>query len=112
MRKWGPTRGYRIRERGQVLPARAGCAALLQVRIPFTDRERVDLLVGDRLVIECDGEKHHGGRDQRLRDPRREASLARLAFFVLGFDWKQIFFEPDPVVTAIMKYGELGLHRF
>jgi hypothetical protein len=47
-----------------VLPAQAGCAALPQVRIPFTDLERLDLLVSDHLVsdhlvIECDSEAHH-----------------------------------------------------
>lgn len=47
-----------------VLPAQAGCAVLPQVRIPFTDLERLDLLVSDHLVsdhlvIECDSEEHH-----------------------------------------------------
>jgi hypothetical protein len=47
-----------------VLPAQAGCAVLPQVRIPFTDLERLDLLVSDHLVsdhlvIECDSEAHH-----------------------------------------------------
>jgi hypothetical protein len=96
----------------RILLARAGCTAIPQVRIPFTDLERMDLLVGDRLVIECDSEQHHGGREQRLRDLRRDASLACLGFIVLRFDWQQIFFEPDAVVAAVLRYVELGLHRF
>jgi hypothetical protein len=96
----------------RVLLARAGCVAIPQVRIPFTDLERIDLLVGDRLVIECDSEQHHGRREQRLRDLRRDASLARLGFIVLRFDWQQIFFEPDSVVSAALRYVELGLDRF
>jgi hypothetical protein len=31
---------------------------------------------------------------------------------VLRFDWHQIFFEPDSVVSAVLRYVELGLHRF
>lgn len=92
--------------------ARAGCAAIPQVRIPFTDLERMDLLVGDRLVIECDSEQHHGGREQRLRDLRRDARLACLGFIVLRFDWQQVFFDPDEVLAAVLKYVELGLHQF
>ncbi|QNE46545.1 DUF559 domain-containing protein [Glaciihabitans sp. INWT7] len=96
----------------RVLLAQAGCAATPQVRIPFTDLDRIDLLVGDRLVIECDSEQHHGGREQRLRDLRRDAALACLGFIVLRFDWRQIFFEPASVVSAVLRYVELGLHRF
>jgi hypothetical protein len=96
----------------RVLLARAGCTAVPQVRIPFTDLERMDLLVGDRLVIECDSEQHHGGREQRIRDLRRDARLACLGFIVLRFDWQQVFFETDAVIAAILKYVELGLHRF
>lgn len=96
----------------RVLLSQVGCAAIPQVRIPFTDLDRMDLLVGDRLVIECDSEQHHGGREQRLRDLRRDASLACLGFIVLRFDWHQIFFEPDSVVSAVLRYVDLGLHRF
>jgi hypothetical protein len=42
----------------------------------------------------------------------RDASLACLGFIVLRFDWQQIFFEPDEVVAAVLRYVELGLHRF
>ena len=31
---------------------------------------------------------------------------------MLGFDWQQIFFEPDGVVAALLRRVELGLHRF
>ena len=67
---------------------------------------------GDRLVIECDSEQHHGSCEQRLRDLRRDAVLACLGFIVLRFDWQQIFFEPDEVVAALLRRVELGLHRF
>jgi hypothetical protein len=96
----------------RVLLTRAGCAPVPQVRIPFTDLDRMDLLVGDRLDIECDSEEHHGGREQRLRDLRRDARLASLGFIVLRFDWRQVFLDPEEVVSAVMKYVELGLHLY
>lgn len=88
----------------------AGVAARPQVPIPFTDLDRLDFLVGDRLVLECDSEANHGGRAQRLRDLRRDAQLACLGFIVLRFDYEQVFFDRETVVAAVLAYVERGLH--
>jgi very-short-patch-repair endonuclease len=82
-----------------------------QSPIPLTDFDRVDILIGDRLAIECDSEAHHGGSNQRLRDLRRDADLAALGFIVLRFDYRQVFFELDSVLAAVRTYVHLGLHR-
>jgi very-short-patch-repair endonuclease len=81
-----------------------------QVHIPLTDFDRVDLLVGDRLVIECDSEEHHGGAEQRLRDLRRDAVLAGMGFIVLRFDYQQVFFDLDSVLGVVLDYVRRGLH--
>jgi very-short-patch-repair endonuclease len=84
--------------------------AVPQVRVPLTDLDRLDLLVGDRLVVECDSEAHHGSPEQRVRDLRRDAALAALGFIVLRFDYRQVLFEPDAVRAAVRGYVSRGLH--
>jgi very-short-patch-repair endonuclease len=88
-----------------------GIAAVPQVRVPFTDLERLDLLVGDRLVVECDSAEHHGSAGQRVRDLRRDAALAALGFIVVRFDYRQILFEPAALLAAVHGYVSRGLHR-
>jgi very-short-patch-repair endonuclease len=94
----------------RVLLLLAGVDAKPQMAVPFTDLERVDLLIGDSLVVECDSAKHHGSREQRVRDLRRDAALACLGFVVLRCDYAQVFDEPETVVAAVLKYVSLGLH--
>jgi very-short-patch-repair endonuclease len=95
----------------RVLLAQVGVVARPQAAIPFSDLGRVDLLVGDRLVIECDSEAHHGGAGSRLRDLRRDAALAALGFIVLRFDFAQVMFDSDSVLAAVQAYVDRGLHR-
>jgi hypothetical protein len=87
-----------------------GIVAVPQVRVPFTDLDRLDLLVGDRLVVECDSAEHHGSSEQRVRDLRRDALLAALGFIVLRFDYRQILFEPAALLAAVHGYVSRGLH--
>ena len=94
----------------RVLLRRHGIEAIPQVRIPFTDLDRFDLLVGDRLLIECDSDAHHGTGADRLRDLRRDAAAAALGFIVLRFDYRQIMFEPDAVIAAVLGLVGAGLH--
>jgi very-short-patch-repair endonuclease len=94
----------------RVLLLEAGLKPRLQVPIPLTDLDRIDILVGDRLVIECDSRQFHGGPDQRLRDLRRDADLAALGFIVLRFDYAQVFGSPETVLAAVLEYVRLGLH--
>ncbi|MCU1439772.1 MAG: uncharacterized protein JWP85_769 [Rhodoglobus sp.] len=94
----------------RVMLGQAGVTARPQVAVPLSDLDRVDLLIGDRLVIECDSEAHHGSRADRLRDLRRDAELAALGFIVLRFDYSQVMFEPDAVLAAVLAYVDRGLH--
>ena len=87
-----------------------GVDARPQVRVPGTDLDRFDLLVGDRLVIEVDSEEHHGDRQARRRDRRRDARVTALGFLVLRFDAVMIELELDDVLTSVLRYVELGFH--
>jgi very-short-patch-repair endonuclease len=84
-----------------VILEQVGLSPRAQVPIPLTDFDRLDIVIGDRLVIECDSEEYHGGLRNRLRDLRRDAELAALGFIVLRFDYHQVFFELDAVLAAI-----------
>jgi very-short-patch-repair endonuclease len=90
---------------------RAGIAAAIQVPIPFSPLERFDLVVGDRLVIECDSAEFHGSAADRERDLRRDALAAGFGFVVLRFGYPQIMFDIDGVLAVIQRYIDLGLHE-
>jgi hypothetical protein len=89
---------------------RVGIAAAIQVPIPFSPLERFDLVLGDRLVIECDSAGFHGAASDRERDLRRDALAAGLGFVVLRFGYPQIMSDIDGVLAAILRYIGLGLH--
>ncbi len=90
--------------------AMAGIEVRAQARVPFTKNGRFDFLIGDRLVIECDSETHHGGREQRLRDLRRDTRAVGWGFVVLRFDYQQVVFDIDTVMATVVACVERGEH--
>ena len=70
-----------------------------QVRIRGVGR--VDLLVGDRLVIELDGWKYHHEVDDFEEDRRRDAELARQGYRVLRFTYRQLTGDWHKVLAAV-----------
>lgn len=59
-----------------------------QVIIPGVGR--VDLLIGDRLVLEVDGREWHGDFD---RDRARDRALVALGYLVIRASYRQVLFE-------------------
>lgn len=59
-----------------------------QVRIDGVGR--VDLLVGDRLVIECDSRQYHTAMEQYADDRRRDLALHRRGFVVVRLTWEMV----------------------
>lgn len=94
----------------RVLLLQAGIRASPQAPLPVSDLDRADLLVGDRLLIECDSEDHHGSPAQRLRDLRRDESLVALGFLVLRLDYVQVLHDPAGVVATVLAIVERGDH--
>ena len=90
--------------------ALAGVIARAQVPIPFAPLERFDLVIGDRLVIECESAEFHGGEEQRLRDLRRDAQAVGYGFIVLHYDYAQVMFDIETVLAGILVYVDQGLH--
>jgi very-short-patch-repair endonuclease len=72
---------------------------------------RVDILVGDRLVIELDGIGFHSG-DAVKRDRRRDLALHGLGYIVLRVDYGQVMEEWDKVEEVIRAYVSRNEHRW
>ncbi len=51
---------------------------------------RVDLVVGERLVIEVDSDRWHSSPEQVSRDRRRDRALVRLGYIVLRLGYREV----------------------
>lgn len=70
---------------------------------------RVDLLIGDRLVLQIDGGHHVG--PQRDQDNAHDAELRLLGYHVIRVGWRQIQFDWASVQDVIVRSVAQGLHR-
>lgn len=86
-----------------------GIEARCQVRLPGVGA--VDLLIGDCLVVELDGRRHHSDDEAFERDRRRDACAALLGATVLRFSSSQVLFELDTVVAVVQAAMVRGAHR-
>ena len=64
---------------------------------------RVDILVGDRLVIECQSKAHHTGIENYARDRERELALIAEGYILLTLSYEQIMFDWPAVEQVIRK---------
>lgn len=78
----------------------AGFRVEVQVRVPFTDLDRIDLVVEDRIAIECDS-SFHDDPSSRERDAARDLALLALGFVVVRVRWKTLMRDPDALVAAV-----------
>ncbi|WP_345803083.1 DUF559 domain-containing protein [Microbacterium sp. AZCO] len=69
----------------------------------------VDILVGDRLVVQLDG-AHHLEKKQRRRDIRHDATLRLMGYTVLRFDYQQVLFDWAHVESTLTMAVAQGLH--
>ncbi|AYF98590.1 endonuclease domain-containing protein [Protaetiibacter intestinalis] len=78
----------------------AGILARSQVHVDGIGR--LDLLVGDRLVIECDGRAHHDDPLARARDRERDLLLTARGYLVIRLDIRQIL-RDWPLTLAVIR---------
>lgn len=94
-----PSKYLHYRER--LSPAQSGSETrvrlfFVQRRIPVRAQAKidgvgiVDLLVGDRLIIECDSQAHHGETNYE-NDRRRDLAARDLGFTTLRLSYQQIW---------------------
>jgi very-short-patch-repair endonuclease len=72
-----------------------------QLQVQIDGVGRVDMMLGDRLVIELDGWEFHKSREDFERDRRRDAQLAALGYRVLRFSYRQVTRRWHEVLGAI-----------
>lgn len=70
---------------------------------------RVDVLIGDRLVVQIDGGHHVGA--QRTTDIRHDAELLLLGYHVIRVGYEQVVHRWPEVQDQIMRAVAQGLHR-
>lgn len=73
------------------------------------DGHDVDAVIGERLVVQVDGFRHHQA-NQRRADIRDDARLVLRGYTVLRFDWKQILFDWPYVEATIRGAVAQGRH--
>lgn len=71
---------------------------------------RVDLLVGDRLVVQVDGYAHHSSSAQRTSDIAHDAELRLRGYAVLRFSYAQVVHDRRLVERTIRRAVAAGLH--
>lgn len=69
---------------------------------------RVDLLFGERLVVQIDGRTHQGA--QRRLDNRHDAALRRHGYEVIRVNYEQVMFRWAEVHEATIGAIARGLH--
>ncbi|MBO0979959.1 DUF559 domain-containing protein [Microbacterium sp. SD291] len=70
----------------------------------------VDLLVGDRLIIEADGRENHEREKERAKDLYRDAAAAAAGYMTLRFTYAMIVHNWQVVENAILGAIARGAH--
>ena len=73
---------------------------------------RVDLLVGARLVIECDSEKHHASWAQQQADRARDRELVARGYLVVRLTYRQIHDQWPAIERDVLAVVRRGDHRW
>ena len=86
----------------------------LQVRsqVQIMGVGRVDLVVGDRLVLELDSRAHHTDHDAYERDRARDLELVRRGYLVVRVTYLQVMTGWANVERAILEITRRGEHRW
>jgi very-short-patch-repair endonuclease len=86
----------------------AGVHAQPQVELP--GGYRADLLIGDRLIFECEGFDPHSGHDAFQTDRERMAWLRACGYTVLNFSHTQIVEDWPSVLSTVLLVMRRGAH--
>jgi very-short-patch-repair endonuclease len=85
----------------------AGVGCRRQVVI---DGHPVDLLIGDRLIIQLDGRQHLNDPVQLARDRRQDRRLKLMGYTVLRYGYADIVFDWEATLAQIMACIAQGAH--
>ena len=82
-----------------------------RVQVRFSGVGRVDLLIGDRLILEIDGEQFHTGPEFEA-DRRRDLELVMRGYLVIRLSYRMVLNEWDAVSSGILQLVRRGEHRW
>ena len=85
----------------------------VRIQVRLAPGLRVDLVIGERLVVEVDGREHHSDPSAFERDRMRDARLTALGYRVLRFSYSQVMHNWPSVEAAILAavgHGDHCLH--
>ncbi|MCH1884272.1 DUF559 domain-containing protein [Agrococcus sp. ARC_14] len=85
---------------------------MVRPQISIWEGMRVDLLVGDRLVIECDSKAFHSDWEQQQADRARDRQLAARGYLPLRLTYRQIVDDWPNVERDILAIIRRGDHRW
>lgn len=114
-RGWDVLRRRDLADSGQESLVRVRLRALgLKVRtqVRIAGVGRVDLVVGDRLVVEVDSKAHHTRLENYRTDRRRDRALVSLGYRVLRITWEEVMFGWEEVERQILAIVRRGEHRW
>ena len=83
----------------------------VRTQVQISGVGEVDIVIGERLLIECDGRENHEREAQRHKDLMRDAAAAALGYETLRFDYAMIVHDWAKVEAAILAKLEAGAHR-
>ena len=70
----------------------------------------VDVLIGDRLVLQIDGYEHHSSSAQRSADIAHDAELRLRGYTVVRVSYRQVVHEWHAVERMLRRAVAAGLH--
>jgi very-short-patch-repair endonuclease len=101
--------------------AESGLESIVRVRLRscgirvrtqvWIGQRRVDLLVGDRLVVECDGAEHHAGWAAHAADRERDRELVAAGYAVVRVTYRQVVDDWDAVLRDVLAIVRRRGHR-
>ncbi|GAA1779187.1 type IV toxin-antitoxin system AbiEi family antitoxin domain-containing protein [Agromyces lapidis] len=83
----------------------------VRTQVRLGDVRRVDILVGDRLVIELDGRGFHSG-DDFDRDRRQDLELSLRGYLVVRLSYRMVIEDWDETHRRVLDLVSRGLHRW
>ncbi|MFC7457383.1 endonuclease domain-containing protein [Brachybacterium sp. GCM10030267] len=88
---------------------RRGIATRSQVRIPGVGR--VDLLIGEKLIIECDSLAYHADPEKYRQDRERDLAAKRLGYTVVRLTYEQVINAWDDTLRSVLMMIRRHDHR-
>lgn len=82
----------------------------IRAQVSIVSVGRVDLLIGERLIVEVDGRANHHDPAKRHKDLVRDAHAAMWGYVTLRFDFAMVVHDWDVVERAILAHVAAGNH--